>query len=491
MKTKTFTKILSGILCSALTMQIVWGVKREQVNADGTIGVSSVGYGTVLTVDTTNSGTSQFIITSSGGKYHIENQSPASGSLSSTDLTEISKIVIDGWAIANINTDITTSIEFNDASASLYIEQGTLTATNISGTGYQLIVYDNGTLKCGDFIGENFRNFTSVLFYGTLKADNIDFTNTNGSYITTTDYGKYIVTSSFTNGTRDIYGTVIAEPDTTISSAGGSFTLQVGSATKEITGTFTNKKPADLFDDPFSFGAVHDVYYGQEYDFSDLITVADGYDKSVTLEYSSDGVNYSTTKPTAQSPNNYYVRAVAPDSGTFLGKTTDPQTYKINYLEYSDLFPSGSKTYSSVSGIVNGKYVPGDLVITMPNGILIKGDTFDSDKDFSNTITLTPEVVLNDYGGVNVDETVQFRDTNNDNATTAGNISIAQFYPELLDLVYDLYDPDIWLSSVDGEFVDEDITTSLTGDDLEFRIYDDNLKAIYVNGELYSVSLFA
>ena len=125
MKAKTLTKITSSVLCAALTMQIVWGVKREQVNADGTMGVSSVGNGNVLTVDTTNSGTSQFIITSSGGKYHIENQSPASGSLNSTDLTEISTIVIDGWAIANINTDITTSIEFDDNSASLYIEQGT------------------------------------------------------------------------------------------------------------------------------------------------------------------------------------------------------------------------------------------------------------------------------------------------------------------------------------------------------------------------------
>ena len=33
MKTKTFTKILSGILCSALTMQIGWGIKTKSVNA--------------------------------------------------------------------------------------------------------------------------------------------------------------------------------------------------------------------------------------------------------------------------------------------------------------------------------------------------------------------------------------------------------------------------------------------------------------------------
>ena len=491
MKDKILTKILSSILCASLTMQIGWEATREQVNAAGTMGVSSVGNGTVLEIDTTDSGTSDFYIRSKqGGGYQIENHSPASGALSYTDLTEINTLKINGWAVARIYTDIETAIEFSNTQAMLYVVEGTLTATSISGNGYQFSVYEDGTLNCNQFNGAIFSSFGAVIIYGTITANSIDLSS-NPSNFFSSDDTKYHVSSSFINGTKDLYGTVIAEPNTTISSSGGSFTLQVGSATKEITGSFTNKKPADLFDDPFTFDTVSDLYYGQDYDFSDLITVADGYDKSVTLEYSSDGVNYSTTKPTAQSPNNYYVRAVAPDSGTFLGKTTDPQTYNINYLDYSDLFPSGSKTYSSVSGIVNGKYVPGNLVLSLPDGVLIKGYSFASDKDFSNSITLTPEDVLigTDYNGdeivrgyPNQDALIQLRRAG-DKATTNGNISLFQVYPDIKNLVYDLLDPDIWLYTVDGKETSED--DKLIGDVVEIHVYDDNLKEIYINGKLY------
>ena len=33
MKIKSFTEIISGILCAALTMQIGWGVTTEKINA--------------------------------------------------------------------------------------------------------------------------------------------------------------------------------------------------------------------------------------------------------------------------------------------------------------------------------------------------------------------------------------------------------------------------------------------------------------------------
>lgn len=511
MKAKTLTKIMSSVLCAALTMQIGWGVKTEAVNADSYETDSFlmwnydhldkwVNNGTVI-------GTSELFcyvsedtsVLVSRSELALEVEQFATGTLGAYTTVEDGKQ--HRLNLQPKESVTITTITMSNSADRIFHSAGGLNCTTITNNGSHelqsgctfscsgtytnngtITLSNNDTFSCGTLSGPG-----TIAIGGentTLTADTI--TINSGS----TNNGTINVTSSLTFSGYDtssaaLGGTFVCNRDTLISSDGATFTLQVGSATKEITGTFTNKKPADLFDDPFSFGAVHDVYYGQEYDFSDLITVADGYNKSVTLEYSSDGVNYSTTKPTAHSENNYYVRAVAPDSDTFLGRTSEPQTYEIKYLEYSDLFPSGSKAYSSVSGIVNGKYVPGDLVITMPNGILIKGTTFDSDKDFSNTITLTPEVVLYDYGGVNVDETVQFRDTTNDNATTKENISIAQFYPELFDLVYDLDDPDIWLSSVDGEFVDEDITTSLTGDDLEFRIYDDNLKAIYVNGELY------
>ena len=505
MKAKTLTKIMSSVLCAALTMQIGFGLRSDRTSA------ASTDYSYDETTNTTT-------FSSDGSRLYFDirkNIDDVFEIYSYTNITEHYQGTFHDGCNIVINSNCIVCFECNANVLNVTLRGGAGDGTtNIA----DLTVKENITLTIAGNIycytstspdempnneislgsGSNLYvdkldlsslyNLKEFLNKGSIYAKDINLGKTFEGHISYVEIGECYIyaTDSFANSSNDINAVVNVNSDTFISSEGGAFTFQVSHFTKNITGTLSETKVADFFDDPISFDNVPDVYYGQDYDFSNLIDFADGYDGSVYLEYSTEyGSNYTTDKPTAQSSNNYYVRAVASDSDTYLGKTTDPQPYKINYLEYSDLFPSGSKAYSSVSGIVNGKYVPGDLVITMPNGILIKGDTFDSDKDFSNTITLTPEVVLNDYGGVNVDETVQFRDTNNDNATTEGNISIAQFYPELLDLVYDLYDPDIWLSSVDGEFVDEDITTSLTGDDLEFRIYDDNLKAIYVNGELY------
>ena len=54
MKIKTFTKIISGILCAALTMQIGLGVTKKQAHADAA---------GIITVDTSNNNVS---LTSTG-----------------------------------------------------------------------------------------------------------------------------------------------------------------------------------------------------------------------------------------------------------------------------------------------------------------------------------------------------------------------------------------------------------------------------------------
>ncbi len=511
MKIKTFTKIISGILCAALTMQIGFGLRSDRTSA------ASTEYSYDEATNTTT-------FSSDGSRLYFDirkNSDDVFEIYSHTNITEDYQGTFHDGCNIVINSNCIVSFECNANVLDVTLRGGAGDGTtNIA----DLTVKENITLTIAGNIycytstmsdempnneislgpGSNLyvdkldlsslSNLKEFLNKGSIYAKDINLGETSEDHISYVEFGECYIyaTDSFANSSNDINAVVNVNPDTFISSEGGAFTFQVSHFTKNITGTLSETKVADLFDDPISFDNVPDVYYGQDYDFSNLIDFADGYDGSVYLEYSTEyGSNYTTDKPTAQSPNNYYVRAVAPDSGTFLGKTTDPQTYKIIYLEFSDLFPSGSKTYSSVSGIVNGKYVSGNLVLTLPEGILIKGYSFGYDEDFSNSITLTPENVLigTEYDGEelvrgypNQDALIQLR-RERDNATTNGNISLFQVYPDIEDLVFDLIDPDIWLFSVDGEEVSDD--DKLTGDAAEIHVYDDNLKAIYVNGELY------
>ena len=489
MKIKSFTKIISGILCAALTMQIGMGLKTEKINAyHGIISSTETVNGSVVILSTSdNTYTSFHFLTDNDGGINITYQSDDAGNTDTIHFDKIYDLRIEGPA-CQINIDSDISIYSIIISGGAYIsiaENCTLNTSELASSSHtQIMVATGAALECEYIFHEDeterliFTNNGSIVFDSMYIVDSADFSKIE--YYIAAD-ATIKVTSDLFIGSFTGEGTFITEPSTSISSNGSSFNLQVGEAKKVITGSFSNKTPETLFDDPFSFGTVSDVYYGQSYDFSDLISVTDGYNESVYLEYSSDGVNYSTIKPTAQSPNNYYVRAVAPDSGTYLGKTTSPQTFKINYFSFYDLYEDGSKTYDSVSGIVNGKYVAGDLVLKMPDGVLIKGSSFDSG-DFSNTITLTPRDVLID-GRVNQDSLIQLRRAS-DNATTNGNIALVDVYPDITNLVYDLYDPYVNVQFVDGrEMSIED--GMLTGDNVVIGIGDENLDKIYINGELY------
>lgn len=488
MKIKSFTKIISGILCAALTMQIGWGVTIEKVNAAGKL--IPVSYGetrSTLSITTDSADPIDFYIgTNEDGKVEIS----SSDDPYVHEYSPFDEISVSGSAQLHIQGNLKTFLSFSSANASIEIPEGS-TFTSITNEGRELCGRGNYLTISGTYICDTFRlsdiytTDTITINDGTIKATNIifdyyTFQNSNFTF-TSTSGATYIVETSFSKeNDEDLAGLVIAKPYTTIKSDGGTFKLRVGSLETLVSGE-VDQTAAEFFDDPeIELNGISDLYYGQDYDFTDLISVADGYNKSLAyLEYSSDYSNFTTEKPTAQS--SYYVRAVAPDYGSYLGTTSELKHYTIDYLPFREILPVGSKTYDSVSGIVNGKYVAGDLVLKMPDGILIKGYSFDSG-DFSNTITLTPDDVLID-GRVNQDSLIQLRRAS-DNATTNGNIALVDVYPDISNLVYDLYDPYVDVQFVDGrEMSIED--GMLTGDNVVIGIGDENLDKIYINGELY------
>lgn len=478
MKTKTFTKILSGILCSALTMQIGWGIKTKSVNA-----------ASVTSTETADGA----IVNITGGQayeaFDFKADSDGGIVISYTDDADNAQTYLfDKISVLNTYESVQMNIQSDITIDNLVITDGTLvgidgncsfTCSKINSNEWtQIIVEPGATFDCGSIEKADGARFiltnNSSVIIDSVDLSVIEYPASATSTIS--------VLSSFTNGSDDVPGTVIADRYTNISNNGGKFTLQVGEATKEISETFSNKNPNELFDDPFSFGTVSDLYYGQDYDFSDLISVADGYDESlVYLEYSTAFSEYTTTKPTY--PDTYYVRAVAPDYGTYLGKTSETQRFTISFLPLSELYPDGTTSYFTISGIVNGKYVPGDLVLTLPDGILFGAVSSPNFDGLKNPVTLTQDEILYD-DHVNEDTLVQFRRAS-DNATTNSNISLVSVYPDIKNLIFDQYDPDIWLYSVDDEETDLDDNHAVTGDVVKINVFDENLKEIYINGSLY------
>ncbi len=497
MKIKTFTKIISGILCAALTMQIGWGVTTEKVfGANYSSGTTTIWSQNTLT------DTDEICIPTENDSFTLEgtlmqtlpNSQGTLGAFITKDDGNLHRLSIESTnATINSITMSNAADELNQWRGHLYCinitNNGTHTlyqhnegnALSCSGTytnSGKIIIGDECIFSCGTLTGSGTVSVNGA--NSTINAETI--TINSGS----TNSGTINVTSSLTFSGYDtssdpLGGTFVCNRDTWVSSDGATFTLTVGDITKVITGSVDNLAEELVYDDPnINLGTVTDVYYGQDYDFSDLISVADGYDESlVYLEYSTAFGEYTTTKPTY--PDTYYVRAVAPDYGTYFGKTSETKRFTISFLPLDDLYPDDATSYCTASGIVNGKYVPGNLTLTFPEGIEFSGYSFDC--DFTNIATLPQSVILID-GHVNQDNLVQLRRTNG-HATTNGNISLVTIYPDINNLIFDQYDPDIWLYSVDDEETDLDDNHAVTGDVVKINVFDENLKEIYINGSLY------
>lgn len=497
MKIKSFTKIISGILCAALTMQIGWGVTTEKVfGADYSSGTTTIWSQNKLT------DTDEICIPTENDSFTLEgtlmqtlpNSQGTLGAFITKDDGNLHRLSIESTN-ATIN-----SITMSNAADELNQWRGHLYCINITNNGthtlYQhnegnvlscsgtytnsgkIIIKDECIFSCGTLTGSGTVSVNGA--NSTINADTITI-NSGSSNSGTINVTSSLTFSGYDTSSDPLGGTFVCNRDTWVSSDGATFTIKVGNITKAITGAVDTTADRLVYENPeIELDGISDLYYGQEYDFNDLISVADGYDESLAyLEYSSDYSDFTTEKPTAQG--SYYVRAVAPATDIYYGDTSAINHYSIDYLPFREILPVGSKTYDSVSGIVNGKYVAGDLVLKMPDGVLIKGSSFDSG-DFSNTITLTPRDVLID-GRVNQDSLIQLRRAS-DNATTNGNIALVDVYPDITNLVYDLYDPYVDVQFVDGREMSIE-AGMLTGDNVVIGIGDENLDKIYINGELY------
>ena len=491
-------------------MQAGLALTVERVNAAGagfiTYSMDDEGY--IVNLESYVSTTDFLISVDSDGEYDITYDSlEQDGNVE--HFGHIYELRLNGGANAIIGSEVTIdNILLNDQSASLEILEGSkLTCVDIRGSGRTVTIQKGGILECDEGFVLSDISSDYIYVYGSIVSYKIDLTASRQN-IYTSDDTVFKATTSFINGAYDLEGFVDTELSTYISSESGAFTLRAGGATKRISGQFSNKMAVNLLDNPnVTLNNVPDVYYGQDYDFSSLISTAEGYEGETYIEYADNMQNVLEEKPSYPYNFPYYVRAVASSYGPYLEAHTDWQPFLIQYLpliseEDEDgevviegLYPAGTKTFFTVTGVENEKYVGEEgITLTAPEGIRMQFP-YSGNEDLlspANPVTLThDDLFLEGYTTVNEDFAIQF--VREDGATTEAR-SIVDAVPGLEDYVFDTEDPQIEAelfplnSSESHEISLEESTVS--GSKLNFTVSDENLSEVLlsVNGEETDIS---
>ncbi len=484
---KAGTKTMSLILSVAMTMQLGWALTETGVSAAAAmvdLSVEEAAGGDTITMGSGYGGAS-FTLTASGNTVTVDYEDPTgqneSQSVSTTNLGTLNPW---GECSLDISADIESNLNIGGEYTIVTINSGyTLTCTELTGVG---VLYVAGTLELDEFISaDHSLDSTKKLIYnqGTIVADVVDIRDTQ--YLRYTDgiTPVYKVTTSFTKGEEDFPGKVIATSgDTFISSDGGTFTLELDGTSMEIDGDIYGTAASILYEgtEVELDGVPDSVYAGTVYDFSDGITVLpEEYTGTPYLEYSPDGIRYSTDRP--DYAGTFYVRAVAPTVTGFAGSTSDPVRYDVDMLPLEEVDAEGN--FFTYGNVIDGVYVDEQIKIIPPAGFLVRC-THALDYEFSDYVLMGPDELLNDAGELNVDIMFDFcRTSDNAESEYLSINSISNL--DFAGLVFDDDDPGIYGEMADGLELSIEDGDTVVADELSFEISDTTLDTVLVtvNGE--------
>ena len=388
MSRKNVLKLMSCILSASITMQIGWQLCANSVYAATSIVVQNTEIGPVIELNTDFPENPVYIVSDVNG-YRISCEDDG---FEDKVVSSIGRITIEGATDLYIKTDIKTEIEMGRSAAQVFVEPGvTFECDELYAEGGNF--YNEGTMIFSEFIASSLFTTDSAFVFsneGTIEASVIDVSYATGFGSSST--AKYVVSNTFVNGSETLQGTVVADRSATITSYGGTITLEVDGATRTIVDEyFENKQAYTLLNDAsVTLDEVPDILVGQTPDFSSLIHTADGYEGTPYIEYS----RYATTGYTTDLPTTageYYVRAHAPASGSYMEDYSDAQLFNIDYLDVSEVFPDGN--YFTFENLVDGQYVDGDVkVVPISSDYQI---SFDGE-NFTDYAMVSEEEVLAD-----------------------------------------------------------------------------------------------
>lgn len=491
-------KIISIVVSVSLTMHIGLSLYNSDTNAADrmTYGVITVS-GSDVTLDFTGPGTDSVNFTideGDSGGYKITCDYPATEDDAEKEVSSITKLSINASGDCQINADMESELVLYNEYTSVTIGAGYvfdctgLTAAPAGGIDvYGTFIMDD--FNSADYVGDSSR--VAFYNYGVIAADNVDITDT--TYLRNNESSVYRFSNSFVKGEEDFPGKVVAtEPDATVTSGGGSFLLEYEGISAMIEGD-VDTTVADLlltatssyFDFPAD-NSMNAFYYGVDYDFEPYIVVTpDDYPGTPYVEYAEDDMEmedepvFSTTKP--EDPGMYIIRIQVPTDGEFAGSTSLYHYFNISFLYIeAALFPDTEDQYVQFDNVVNGSFVNDVLKISAAPGFEISCPDYDGGA-FESQIELYSSDVF-DGEAINADTMLAFR--RQSTSETTDYFSISEICPEIADITFDEDEPVINLDFVDGQEASLDDGGKVNADQVEFSVWDDTLKEIYINGTL-------
>ena len=196
-----------------------------------------------------------------------------------------------------------------------------------------------------------------------------------------------------------------------------------------------------------------DVFYGANYDFTDKISYAEGYGGTPYFQYidiNDVSAEWTTSKPTEEG--TYYVRAVAPEYGTYAMGYSHESEFSIVEFPFSEVPKASGDRYFTYDGVKNEIYVADKVTLVPDSGFKIRVNT---DSPFSDKVTLAESDLY--YNGMFNQDNMVFFKRKSDGAETTAIITFYEYMPELQDLVFDGVDP-----VVSNSVTVDDVETTLS-----------------------------
>ena len=459
MKINCINSLMKKIICVSLAFILVLSVTFSYPIRGGVHAAASV----------SNSGNTYTITTDGDSGYEEVNLNSASNG-SYTIVYNDGNGNKTAQLPANCNLNLGTKVEFfvntdatfNDIdlagtgldSDTFQIQPGATVTVNgkVTGSGSNIngCFYIYGTLKRDNLVlSEMFSRVMHFKCNGIIETKTADFTYTGGFDMQFSNDAVVKFSESLTKG-NICNGAVFeaTDPDATVTTTGGTLILKVGDSKKTITGAVSGKA-IDLMDDPaISMREVYPVICGEEYDFSEYVTTDSGYPGTVYLEYTDEfSDSFSTDKP--RYPGNYFVRAVAPASGSYREDISAVQEFSIDFLPLEECdFADEEGHYVTLSGIANGKYVKDTVTVKPADTFMIK--TFEGDAQFASSVSLgKDQLYYDDY----FNEDFSFYLKRIEGGAETDMLNYDELAPELKNLIFDYEDPVIDSITADGESI--------------------------------------
>ena len=494
---KILIKAVSSVLSLVLTANVGLNLLTADVFAADDDGRSITVEGDIVTLKSTSAYgfETYYLVKGSDGRYYITDSRDSTDY--EKDVTGAVNYVISSSTSLTVCTDYdfeTIDLRGSTRNATITIDEGsTVSWESITGMANATIIND-GTLSFDEAFD------TEALYeagiYGITNYGNIYATSANvtGNKYSDSDDARIYVTNVFLKDSNNIAAVVNCKPTTNISSAGGTFTLAIGNAddpeengigyaVKKITDAVGGEPANDLFDDPsISLNPIPDVLVGELYDFSTYIRTNDGYEGTTHLEYSINGTDYTKEKPTAKG--QYYIRAVAPASGTYGLDYSAAQLFDVNYLDPDTIDPDGN--YFTYGNVVNGCYVNEKVKVVPAEGYKIYYSKLD-EEGFSDYLMLSYDDIFNDYGDYHYQVFFKYKRISDEAETDCLYIN-ADSPLNFSDLIFDSYAP-FFEGYILDPLTDEPINeTSVDEEDAEIvadalmvRVMDDTLDSVILD----------